>query len=170
MVKEREIDSIRQEIIFLGPTAVVCAKEIRELCARPYFKHSHGCPNLKTREDCPPKAPFFLDVYEPEVMIAAVVWDFEKYLTLMKIRHPDWTERQLRNPLYWQGHLRSALRNHVELLKQSGEVDNMEVIFNPEAMGVNITATCKPVGLNIEWPPQKFMHRVALFARKINNI
>lgn len=151
---------------FLGPSKVVCGKEIRGLCVRPYYKHKYGCPNLSIREDCPPRVPFFLDIYKPEVIIAAVIWDFKSYLESMKVRHPDWTDRQLRNPLYWQGYLRSMLKKHVGLLGQSGKAENMEVIFNPEAMGVNVTATCKQVGLNIEWPPRKYMHRVALFAKR----
>lgn len=64
----------------------------------------------------------------------------------------DCPPRALRNSRHWQGHLRSELRRFVldELAGSYGEV-----IFNPEAMGVNLTATCAEVGLQLEWPPEK---------------
>lgn len=100
------IDQIHRERVLLGPVDVVCHPEIQRLCLHPYFNHPKGCPNYRKKKDCPPRAPFFLDVFDKEVLVAAIIFDFEDYLDQKRIKHPDWTERALKNPRHWQGHLR----------------------------------------------------------------
>lgn len=34
--------------------------------------------------------------------------------------------------------------------------------YCPEAMGVNVTATMKNLGVTLEWPPQKVVYKVAI--------
>ena len=34
--------------------------------------------------------------------------------------------------------------------------------FCPEAMGVNVTATMKNLGVKLEWPPETVVHKVAI--------
>jgi hypothetical protein len=34
----------------------------------------------------------------------------------------------------------------------------------PEAMGVNVTATMKEIGIQLEWPPKRWAHQVAMGA------
>lgn len=162
----KEIDKIKKKRVLLGPTNAICHLGIRRLCLRPYYKHPKGCPNYARRIDCPPQAPFFPDILKKRVYIAAVVFDFKDYLNMRRNIHPDWTERTLRNPRHWQGHLRSELKKFIseKLSDSNGYGDT--VIFNPEAMGVDVTKTCQNAGLKLEWPPQKNVCQVALIGQK----
>ncbi len=159
---ERVIDKIRREKVLLGPTSVVCQPEIQRLCLCPYYNHPKGCPNYGKRTDCPPKTSLFSDVFKEKAYVAAVVFNFKNYLEVKRDEHPDWTERALRNSRHWQGHLRAELKKFV-----SEELSGCDtVIFNPEAMGVNVTKTCWRVGLKIEWPPKKVVCQVALIGQR----
>lgn len=162
-MEAKEIDRIGRKTVLLGPVAAVCDKAIQNLCFRPYFNHSKGCPNYGKKMDCPPKTDFFPEMYEEKVYIAAVIFDFEEYLGLKRKRHPNWTERALRNPRHWQNHLRSELKKFIFGKLFVNDFD--AVIFNPEAMGVNVTAVCEKAGLKLEWPPQKIVCQIALIGR-----
>jgi len=159
---KRVIGKIRREKVLLGPTNVVCQPEIQRLCFCPYYNHPKGCLNYGRRIDCPPKVLLFSDVFKRRAYVAAVVFNFKDYLDMRRREHPGWTERALRNPRHWQGHLRAELKKFV--LKELS--DYKTVIFNPEAMGVNITKTCRSVGLKLEWPPKKVVCQVALIGQK----
>jgi hypothetical protein len=78
----------------------------------------------------------------------------------MREKHPDWSERQLRCCLYWQGTARAALRRKIEafLAGQPG----LLAITCPEACGVDVTATMSSLGIELEWPPVSVAYRVAL--------
>jgi hypothetical protein len=97
-------------------------------------------------------------------MLAIVSFDFGEYLRERRIKFPTISEKSLRNPLYWQGHLRAEARKWAKELVKEGE----DVIEKPEAMGVDVTATCKKVGIELEWPPMKKVYRVTVLARKID--
>lgn len=138
-------------------------------CSLPYPKHPHGCPNFGLRADCPPNQPYFLDVYEPGVKVAYLKFDFEKYLNWRRNEHPNWTDRALRNPLYFQGHLISDLEKYLKIIEKEEKLDGFVPESNTEAMALNIHMTCKRAGLNLEWPPTKVMYRIRILARpKIN--
>lgn len=130
-------------------------------CRLPYPKHPQGCPNFGIKEKCPPNAPYFLDVFEDKVLVAFVKFDFENYLKLRESAHPDWNDRELRNPRHFQGHLDSVLRESISLLDQNIVAGRIPV-FSPEAMSVNLHLTCRAAGIELEWPPKKSMYRVAL--------
>lgn len=166
MEEKKEISQIKRKIVLLGPVDAVCNPKIQKMCLCPYFNHPKGCPNFGRRIDCPPNAPFFPNIFEEEVYIAAVIFDFEGFLNIKRRQHPEWRETALRNPRHWQGHLRSELRKFVSEKLLNGSNYGDAAIFNPEAMGVNVTETCKNVGLKLEWPPQKIVCRVALIGQK----
>ncbi len=72
-----------------------------------------------------------------------------------------WSERQLACCLYWQGTARKALRELLRwFLHRSGK--GLCVIACPEAAGVNITATMKSIGVELEWPPRTVTYQVVL--------
>lgn len=149
----------------ISDETLVAVKErgFNKWCTLPYPDHPEGCPNFGYREDCPPNAPYFLDIYQPNVKIASLAFDFETYLNWRKSFHPDWTERALRNVLYYQEHLRFELRNNVK--EELKKLPGWEPLYNAEAMGVNIHLTCRAVGINLEWPPKIINHRIAILAR-----
>lgn len=160
-----EIGEIGRNFGVLGPVEAVCQpKGFNRWCTLPYSRHEDGCPNFGVRPDCPPKAPYFLDVYEPEVYVACLDFDFRSYLNQRRLIHADWSEKALRNPRHWQNHLRSELRQKVAELYEAG-LEGLVPEYNGEAMGVNIHMTCQNTGINLEWPPRERMYRIALLAK-----
>ena len=76
------------------------------------------------------------------------------------MRHPKWSDRQLRCCLYWQGKARSHLRAKVAAFL----VNHPDCIaeFCAEAAGVNLTGTLRKIGIRLEWPPRKIVRQIAL--------
>ncbi len=163
-MRQRAIGLVGRETIIRGPTRVICSQAIRELCRRPYLRHPFGCPNYGKRKNCPPRAGFFLEFFEEQVYVAAIRFNFEDYLAMRRQEHPKWTEKAIRNPRHWQGHVKSELKKFIAEELKNGHRDSI-VIFDPEAMGVNVTQTCREVGLKLEWPPKKFVFQVALICK-----
>lgn len=143
--------------------AAVMPRGFNRWCTRPYVNHPKGCPNFGIREDCPPKLPYFLDVYEPNVRVASLRFNFEKYLEWNKGKHPNWTERALRNPRHFQRHLDANLEREIEKFNTDGFIP----VYTAEAMSVNIHLTCLRAGIRLEWPPAKLMYRIAILAQPI---
>jgi len=80
----------------------------------------------------------------------------------MRARHPDWSLRQLTCVLYWQGAARKRLRGEIAKFRaEHPEVDWL-IETTPEAMGCNVTATMKAVGVVLPWPPTEVVYHVAL--------
>jgi predicted metal-binding protein len=169
MTVEKEINHIEREKFFTGPVEVVCDPRIKAHCLDPYHAHPKGCPNWNYKAGCPPHVPYFPDIYSTEVYIAAVRFNFAEYLSKKRIVHPDWTDRALRNPRHWQNHIRSEMRQFLfSYLTEHPEIDG-EILTNPEALGVNVFATCAKAGLTLEQTPEKFVYQVVLIANKLNN-
>jgi hypothetical protein len=93
---------------------------------------------------------------------------FNEYLNKKRERHPDWTERALRNPRHFQSHLDSGLKKFINSQLQNPEFKNWQALHSSEAMGVNIHLTAKNAGIELEWPPQKFMYRIALLTQTLD--
>ncbi|HUS88307.1 MAG TPA: hypothetical protein VMW91_02880 [Desulfosporosinus sp.] len=55
--------------------------------------------------------------------------------------------------------LREAVQDVEYYLEGRG---NWKTTYCPEAMGVNVTATMKNLGIELEWPPQNVVHKVAI--------
>ena len=138
---------------------IVCDRSVPALCSRPYAQHPRGCPNVARCS----KVPWFLDEYQEVGYVATLRFDFGTYLDTMRAKHPNWSDRQLRCPLYWQGHARKAMRTFVD----AQHIEGYEPVWIPEAMGVNVTETCKNAGITLEWPPMTKTYVVVLFARPL---
>jgi len=82
---------------------------------------------------------------------------------MMQERHPDWTDRKLRCPLYWQGHVRKEMRDFI----QTHNVVGFVPLWVPEALGVNVTETCKNAGIELQWPPMTKTYVIVLYVRNI---
>ncbi len=78
----------------------------------------------------------------------------------MKAKHPQWSDRQAKCVLYWQGGVNKALREECQLYvsQRCGLVYNL----CPEAMGVNVIKTCKAIGLPIKPRPVDTVFKVGL--------
>lgn len=145
---------------------IVFDPKIRKLCSRPYQNHPKGCPNFGKRISCPPQSPLLNEVYDifKGFWIVWNVFDFKNHVNKMQRAHPNWTRRQLECCLYWQGKARKQLKQKIDdaAYHLQGK-DWWEVTTRPEAMGVNVTATMKNLGVELEWPPINYTYQVALF-------
>lgn len=145
-----------------GVVSPVMRPEVRELCRRPYPGHPKGCPNYGTRSTCPPRAPLLgglFDLSKP-VICVATCFDLGAHVDRMRQEHPGWSERQLRNCRYWQGTARKRLRRRIgEALRRHPGTFPCAC---PEACGVDVTATMRLLGVQLEWPPVRSTWQVAL--------
>ena len=165
-MENKTVKDIGRRFYVRGPVEVKLLpyEEIAKLCTAPYPDHPHGCPNYASKVGCPGRLEdYFSDVFELEVKVVVLEFDFGDYLKMMKERQPGWSERQLRCPLYWQGHLR---KEFMAITRNNIPWDYTNTLFTPEAYGVDVTATCKEVGIELEWPPQEHSYMVALFVKK----
>lgn len=135
---------------------------VRSLCFKPYPNHPKGCPNYKECSRCPPQAPLVRDVLDLERPVWAIynAFDIGAHIASMKLKHPSWSDRQLRNCLYWQPGARKSLRAEIRAFLK--EHQGMIVADTPEAMGVDVSATMASCGIFLEWPPSSLAHQVVL--------
>ena len=159
------IENIDRKFVLLGPITPIMLENRVRACQTAYANHKKGCPKFGKCPDCPPKARPFEKVYAPGmVRIAVVIFDFESYVKMRRKDQPNWTMKALRNPRHWQGHLRAEMRQQLANIPLA---DDEKVDTNPEARGINVTATCAAAGLEIEWPPKKFVCQVAMIAKTL---
>lgn len=115
-------------------------------CKLPYPGHPAGCPNfpkcIDERED-------FKDL--PTLKWFAIVTEFnlKEHAQRMKEKHPQWTEKQCRNVLYWQGKVRASLKR---MSKEFAGPDDI-ILDIPEACGVNVFLTMKNHGIELKPRP-----------------
>lgn len=139
---------------------------VRNLCFKAYRGHPKGCPNFSKRDICPPKAPRIADCFDlsKRVMAVCVHFNIGQHIEKMRVKHPEWSDRQCACCLYWQGTVRKWLRKEVAYnLSRTALFDGGELISTdcPEAMGVDVTATMKQSGIILEWPPKKIVRKIA---------
>jgi hypothetical protein len=153
----------------LIPVEPVYDPKLRRLCRKPYPGHPHGCPARGTKPECPPEAPLLPKILNLDLQTWVIYnqFDLKAHAAEMKAKHPKWTERQCRNLLYWQQTARKQLRTAaivaISLMAVKIPKDHhIEVLYVPEACGLNVTATCESIGLTLTWPPNPYAHQVAL--------
>jgi len=115
-------------------------------CCTPYQNHPNGCPNFV--KGCTKKRPDFKDIANKYDWFAITeTFNLKAHAEKMKAKHPQWTERQCRNPLYWQGTVRANLRN--KTITMEGDI----VLDIPEACGINVFETMANVGVTLKRKP-----------------
>ena len=149
---------------------LVIDKTVRGLCARPYLGHPKGCPNFNDNParvpPCPPFAPFVEDALDVALPVYAVwnIFDLAEQKERMWRVHPNWSERQAVCCLYWQKGARKALSGKIASFMNYKK--GLIALMCPEAYGINITATMKSVGVELEWPPQNIAYQIAIVGFK----
>ena len=129
---------------------MVCSKDIPYYCKLPYPGHPKGCPNYGKRQDCPPNTPFVLDLLDESKKMYLVYSEFnlDNHVEKMRFKFPTWSERQLRNVLYWQPTSKKQLRERCTI---ACEIFGCRyVLTKGEAYGVNFYATAFHSGLKLE--------------------
>jgi len=147
----------------------VIDESVRRLCLHPYPNHPKGCPNYGQKDGCPPSASILGDVLDLDSPIYAIYVRFylAGHVGKMRKKHPNWTDRQLRCLLYWQPKVNKFLRQMVAAFLE----DHPEMVteVNPEAAGVNVTKTMARAGIHLEWPPRRFVYKIALAGRQVSH-
>lgn len=142
--------------------SLVIQKSVRKLCTLPYHNHPKGCPNFGKRPDCPPNQKLLTTIYDLShpFYVLWVDFDIGTHIRKMEQAHPLWTKYQTACCLYWQPKVRKFLREEAAKWTQT----HPEYTFsdNPEAMGVNVTATMKNEGIILEWPPKNIVRKIGI--------
>ena len=143
--------------------------QTKDWCRLPYPGHPKGCPNYGTKEGCPPNTPMLGDMFDLDspVLLVIVKFDLAAHMTAMWAAHPDWTDRQARCCLYWQGSVRKRLNEAVGGLLAWYE--NLTCNSCPEALGLNVLRTLNLMGIPARKNPKRYVYKVALLGyRKAN--
>lgn len=166
-LRDKKMLSLKPITIEFNTAKVIPAMDasMRSLCVKPYPNHPKGCPNYGYRLTCPPTVQLFTEVIDQHYPIWAMwaTFGLGAHVERLRIKHPNWTYRQLSCCLYWQGTVRKFLRKEIAVKFPSTEADpGLKVVTCPEAMGVNVTATMETIGVTLEWPPKEYTRMVYL--------
>ncbi len=144
----------------IGSIHPVMDEKVRSYCKLSYPGHPKGCPMFGKRPECPPQAPIFYKHFNKDKPFTAIIVEFnlKNHAMNMKLRHPEWTDKQCRNPLYWQNGVRTVLKFQCKITIKSDE----DYTLIPEAMGINVIETMKQIGIDIEFPVKDIVRKVAI--------
>lgn len=136
------------------------------LCKLPYPGHKKGCPNVGKNKNCPPLCPKVNEKYNlsKPYFFSYVKFNLKKQKEKMKLLHPDWTAKQCKCLLYWQGTVRKKLNTNSKIFtydikEETGYWHDYELI--PEAMGVDVFKTMKCHGIKLERNPENYVYKVS---------
>lgn len=143
---------------------------VRFLCLKKYANHPNGCPNYERKTGCPPYAPTIDQIINLQLPVWAIwnVFDFAAHCKKMKSRHPNWTKRQTECCLYWQPKARKDLKEKIVKFNIWYPCKQF-IVMNPEGVGVNVTATMKSIGIELEWPPITKTYQIVLAGMSITD-
>jgi len=148
------------------PVVPVLNNAVRGLCLKPYHGHKKGCPNYGKADRCPPNAKLLWDIIDKDKPVLCVYnkFPFGEHVAKMKKLHPEWSQKQCECCLYWQGTARKQLKEKIKRAVDGRGLfgNTLEILTTPEACGVDVTATMKRIGIDLEWPPKKFTYQVAI--------
>ena len=133
----------------------------REWCRLPYPDHPKGCPNYDHKATCPPRVCMvesFVDITKPLWLIVEP-FDLSAHIAKMLKSHPDWSSRQARCVLYWQGGVNRRLEKACQEFVQGNE---KVYTICPEAMGVDVIHTARKAGLTIHPRPVDWVFKIGL--------
>lgn len=143
---------------------------VRDLCTKRYHNHPKGCPNFNKRADCPPNVKLLPEIFDTTRTFWALWAEFDlaAQVERMRAKLPLWTYPQLSCCLYWQGSVRKFLRDNTRKWIANYAKTHKGVIYTegPEAIGVDVTATMKQIGVTLEWPPKQIVRKIILLGVK----
>jgi predicted metal-binding protein len=161
---------------------IILTKETHKWCQRGYKGNEGGCPNYGKKELCPPHSAFlggFIDLYSQFYLLVCGL-DLITYKEIRASRHPQWSERQLEHPYYWQGSIKKILRREIlnvlklnpkKKLYLSGTGSGFSTkelkrfqkkIYSMESLGINVFSTLRLNHIRIEKEPKTNLKMVCL--------
>ena len=151
-----------------------------KLCSLPYPGHPKGCPNIiknidhkipltKKNKNCPPFASRIEDKYDLQkpYFLAYVKFNIKLQKQRMKSAHADWTDKQCKCLLYWQGTVKKALKEYCDYYMKEGLktyyliLDPTDYELIPEAMGLQVFETMECHGIKLEKHPENYVYKIA---------
>jgi len=148
---------------------IILSNEI--FCKRPYPNHPNGCPNYNPNYNpfCPPNTKLFEKKYDKYLIVYAKL-NFKGYVNNRLKDHPDWTDKQAKCVLYWQGSVKKLLKIHLKKYSGIYELYGCGSGFNGspsmEAVGINVFSTMKLNGIKLELHPSNYVYLVCLLCFK----
>lgn len=142
----------------------------RSFCTRAYHNHPKGCPNYGN-PGCPPDMPMLDWVYDISKPIYFIGNEFnlKEHVAEMRKKHPNWTDYQLRNVLYWQS--KSISINNKVSNAWVRNYPNLVLTNYIESMGVNFNESLREVGMELTFGPNlDFPKRITLAGEVLNSI
>ena len=161
------IETGRQGDCFTCALREECASP-RSMCIKPYKGHKYGCPNYGRLPTCPPNMPCMFDqMYDVNEVYAVVTkFDREAYFDIRRAKRPDLPEGQIRNLRNWQPisvkETELAVR---EFYLENPDKANYVSTNYLECMGVQVQDSLRPVGIDIVFPPGRFVYRVSFVGK-----
>ncbi len=140
----------------IDPGILHISRAVHGLCRLPYHGHPRGCPNFNYKSTCPPGQPLLSEVFDfnSGLYVIYTAYKVGEFAERMRVRHPEWNNRQCYNPRYWQGIARRLHRGEEENALASTGIDM--VTDSPEAYGVDVDHMMKQIGIRLiwGWPPE----------------
>lgn len=159
-----ELNNISRNFFILGPIKAEPSNEIKALCRCPYPLHPKGCPNVQRCD----LFPLLDEVFDNNVYLGVLQVDVSSLWNLRRSISPSWTERQVRNPIQWQGHFRKDLKNHMEInLKK---FPDYQILTMPEGFGDNVFERLTSQSIPIERKPSQNLFMVNYYCRNKKKI
>lgn len=142
----------------------------KEWCKLPYPNHKNGCPNYNKSPFCPPNSPYYKEKIKKYKNLKLVIasFDFHQYKTKMKQIHPNWTNRQLGNVLYWQSQVKKKLKEYISKLKPDlilGCGSGLGT-YSIESVGINIIRSLIHLKIEIQVKPKEYIKLICLIGYK----
>ncbi|MFC1697966.1 hypothetical protein ACFL1H_06510 [Nanoarchaeota archaeon] len=143
-------------IVQIDPKLLIYDRSFQQLCKKPYYGHSKGCPNFGKKEGCPP-SPLLDDVFDlgAEMFVIYTSFNVGEFAEKMRVSHPEWQNhpRQWYNPRRWQPKARKE--HKIELEKFISEY-GLDIDKCPEARGINVSRMMMDVSVDLSWgwPPE----------------
>jgi len=159
-----ELNNIYRKYFILGPIKTEANDEIKTLCRCPYPLHPKGCPN-SSRCDL---FPLLDTIFDPVVYLGVLQVDAASLWDLRRSIDSNWTDRQIRNPIQWQGHFRKELKNNME--RNLIKFPSYQILTMPEGFGDNVFERLTSQGVPIERKPSQNLFMVNYFCQKKKNI
>lgn len=146
---------------------VIDERAMGEWCQKPYGKQENGCPNYNDPEhsECPPFdepnggiISSFINLNK-EHWFWVIEFDIGGYDRKNKELHPDWSDKQRRNSIRWQGHLTKRLRIACETFMPN---QGLVFTFKPEGRGVHVIKSAQNIGIPIKARHKDTIFKIAL--------
>uniref|UniRef100_A0A6M3JQ61 Uncharacterized protein n=1 Tax=viral metagenome TaxID=1070528 RepID=A0A6M3JQ61_9ZZZZ len=149
---------------------IVPLKTANRWCALPYNNHPKGCPNPRCKFATSKKylANEFFDFNTP-MFIVWSSFNLERHALQMKKKHPNWTNRQCRNLLYWQKTVDNNVFKIIRKVIEEHKLKGYRMVG--EGFGINVYATCRNAGLKLEHirNPIRIVRKLSLLMKPKSN-